>query len=124
MKVTLHTIDEKIQDYADVIQDCISKRHIAKAMEDEAAEIKATADSVIQLVIAETGVDSFESDAGVYKLVTRNPTSFNKDKCKDLLLKAGVNSDIVVTAFADATEKKPPSSSMGFYPPKAKKGGA
>jgi len=123
MKVTLSTIDEKIHDYIDVIQDCISKRHIAKAMEDEAAEIKATADSIIQLVIAETGVDSFESDAGVYKLVKRNPTSFNKDTCKDLLLKAGVDSDTVVKAFEGATEKKPTTSSMGFYPPKAKKGG-
>ena len=123
MKVTLHAIDEKIQDYIDVIQDCISKRHIAKALEDEAAEIKATADSIIMLVISETGVESFESSAGIYKLVKRNPTSFNKDKCKDLLLKAGVDSDTVVMAFEEATEKKPTTSSMGFYPPKAKKGG-
>ena len=124
MKVTLTTKDDKLHDFIDIIQDCIAKRRVAKSMEDEAAEIKATADGIIQLVIAETGIDSFESDAGVYKLVKRNPPIFKKDICKDYLLKAGVDSDIVVKAFEDATEKKPPTSSMGFYPPKAKKGAA
>ena len=114
-------IDNRLTDYLEVIQDCINKRHAAKALEDEAKEIKEAADNVIQVVIAATGVDSFESDAGTYKLVTRTPTSFKKDVCKDLLLKAGVDSDIVVRVFEEATETKPPSSSMGFYPPKGKK---
>jgi aspartate/methionine/tyrosine aminotransferase len=122
MNINANKDQDKIKDYMEVIQDCIDKRHAAKALEDQAAELKEIADNVIKVVIEATGIDSFESEAGTYKLVMRTPTSFKKDLCKDLLLKAGVNSDIVVQAFEGATEVKAPTASMGWYPSRKGKG--
>jgi hypothetical protein len=117
MKFADVMVGEKLNEYKDLIREIFKLRVDARALKDKADQKEAESKELFTGLMSLTGVDAIETDLGTIRSVSRETSSLDKEKLKDALLKAGVDSDIVAGAFKKATSKKS-STSINFYPPK------
>lgn len=112
-------LPKEAEGYEDPIRECVSLRLKANSLKKEAEEIEAQANDLFQGMADLAGFDAVETDAGTIRVVTKSGSNrLNQEKLKDLLVKSGVESDVVVAAFKKATTKGKDSTYVGFFPPK------
>jgi hypothetical protein len=96
----------------------VNLRLQAKALERQSGEKKLEADNLFIGLKDLLNVDVVETDLGTYRWVKKaGGNTFDQGKCKDFLLKKGVNSDLVAEAFMQSQKKKKDSEYAGFFSP-------
>jgi len=112
-------LPDQARGYEDLLREVISLRVKANKKKDEAKELEEEANGLFQGAAKMAGFDAVETDVGTIRVVTKDGAEkLDKLKLKDNLIKSGVDSDLVVAAFKNATSKGKPTEYVGFFPPK------
>jgi hypothetical protein len=118
--VKLVDLPDEAKEHEDLLKHVVSLRVSAKEKTDAAKMETEEADTLFTTFVALTGVESIRAE-GVGTLTyskSAGRKSFDQDKAKDLLIKAGVDSDVVLESFKKATKTGQPSFSVRFFPKK------
>ena len=119
MEVKLNELPKKAIVYEKALEEAIDTRLRAKALEEEAKQLKELADVMFMSISEATGILAVESASGTIRVVEKaGAAKLDKGKVKDYLIKKGVDSELVLDAFDKATTTGKPSKSVGFFPPK------
>jgi hypothetical protein len=110
-------LPDKAKGYEDIIKESIALRVRANKMKDEAKGLEEQANDLFRGVADIAGFDAVETTLGTIQIVNKTTSSLDKNKLKDLLIKAGVESDVVAKSF-DKAMKTSETSYVGFFPPK------
>jgi hypothetical protein len=103
--------------YEDALKEVINLRVRANEKKAQAKTMEEEANTIFQ-GLAEFGkFDSVETNLGTIKIVNKETNTLDKEKCKDFLIRGGVDSDLVASAFTKALRKSE-SSYVGFFPPR------
>jgi hypothetical protein len=112
-------LPDQAKDYTDILQEIVSKRVKANRLKDEAKLIEEEANGLFLGLTQLAGFEAVETDKGTIRVVHKTGADrLDQAKLKDNLIKAGVDSDIVLSSFKKATTKGAESTYVGFFPPK------
>jgi len=115
------SLPEQAKGYEDILREAVSMRLKANKLKDEAKALEEEANGLFKGIADLAGFDAVETDKGTIRIVTKaGSDKLDKDKLKDNLIKAGVDSDIVVSSFKKATSTGADSVYVGFFPPKGR----
>lgn len=88
----------------DALEQGIEKRALAKAMEDEAADVKKGANELLEAALEFMGVSKVESDTGLVLRKDMTRTTIDPEVMSAYLVEHGVSAQVVKNARDKATK--------------------
>lgn len=118
LPINIKDDEGKLVKYAGLIETMVNLRLESKDLEEQAKAKKTEADDLFIGLKDLLQVDVIETSLGTYRWVKKaGGSTFDQAKCKDYLLKKGIDSDLVVAAFKQAQKPKKNSEYAGFFQP-------
>lgn len=112
-------LPEQAKGYEDPLRECVRLRVSANTLKEQAKNLEEQANELFKGIADVAGFNAVETDQGTIRVITKaGSEKLDKNKLKDVLVKAGVDSDVVIAAFKKATTKGAESVYVGFFPPK------
>jgi len=105
------------QGYEDALKEVISLRVRANEMKSQAKDKEEEANSLFQGLADAGKFDVVETNLGTMRLVNKETNTLDKEKLKDTLIRAGVDSDLVADSFKKSM-KKSNTTYVRFFPPR------
>jgi hypothetical protein len=105
------------QGYEDALKEVIDLRVRANKLKAQAKGDEEMANSLFQGLADAGKFTAVGTSLGTIKLVSKQTNTLDQEKVKDLLIRAGVDSDLVANSFKKAM-KKSESTYVGFFPPR------